>query len=365
MFTNFAANLADKKQVWVRRLWMAARDAMFVNRFMGDDENSMIQRVTELTKTERGEQAIIQLVADLVEDGRIGDDEREGYEEALQNYEQVFTLGLITHSVRSKGKLSDQRSIINFRTTGFDRLKYWLANRCDQLAILTLSGVSYAYTLTGALRTSTAFANLPFAGDVTAPSAKRARMWTGSALIASDTSQVTSSFVPTYKMIVSAIAYAKSHYIRPLMAGGKEYYVFVMHPQTLALLKMDPDYQRAVVGAATKMGLESPWFTGATITIDGAVIHETRLAYNTTGTATKWGAGNLVEGSRTLVCGAQSIGMCDLGPPDWVEKRFQYDSQGGINVDKMLSFLKPKFYSIYDKSVEDFGVMTIDHYLAS
>jgi len=30
----------------------------------------------------------------------------------------------------------------------------------------------------------------------------------------------------------------------------------------------------------------------------------------------------------------------------------------------MFGFVKPKFYSIYDKSVEDFGVLSIDHYLA-
>jgi len=27
----------------------------------------------------------------------------------------------------------------------------------------------------------------------------------------------------------------------------------------------------------------------------------------------------------------------------------------------MFGFLKPKFYSIYDKSVEDFGVLAVDH----
>jgi hypothetical protein len=29
----------------------------------------------------------------------------------------------------------------------------------------------------------------------------------------------------------------------------------------------------------------------------------------------------------------------------------------------MFGFLKPKFYSIYDKSVEDFGMIAVDHYL--
>jgi len=29
----------------------------------------------------------------------------------------------------------------------------------------------------------------------------------------------------------------------------------------------------------------------------------------------------------------------------------------------MFGLLKPKFYSIYDESVQDFGVLAIDHYL--
>lgn len=367
MFTDFASNISNKKQVWSRKLWQQSRDAMFCNRFVGDSEDAMIQRVSELTRTEKGEEAIIQLVADLIEDGRVNDDEREGFEESMQNYEQVFTIGLINHGVRSKGKLADQKTIINFRSMGFDRLKYWLQNRCDQLAILTMSGISYAYTLDGRTRPSSAWQSLKFADDVKAPSAKRGLMWDGTNLSATNTASVASTFVPSYKMIVKAIAYAKTHYIRPLMAGGKEYYVFIIHPQTLSQLKLDDAYQRAVVAAATKTGLDSPWFTGAQVTIDGAVLHETRLAYNTTGAVdgSKWGAGGHIEGTRTLMCGAQALGFLDLGPPDWTEKKFQYDSQGGINVDKMLSFLKPQFYSIYDRSVEDFGLLTIDHYLAS
>lgn len=362
MFTDFASNIGEQKQVWVRRLWMAARDQMFVTRFTGTDENAMIQIVTELTKTERGLQAVIQLVADLVGDGRANDDELEGFEEALINYDQVMTLGQIAHSVRSKGELSDQASVIDFRSTGFDRLKYWLANRCDQLALLTLSGIAYTFNLDGSTRTDGAFASLAFGNDVRAPSSLRSLMWDGSVLSLSDTTQVATTFVPSYKMIVKALAYAKTHYVRPLMNGGKAYYVFVVHPLTLAAIKLDPDYQRAVVAVTLKDGMNSPWFTGAQVTIDGAVLHETNMTYNTNGAASgsKWGAGGLVNGTRTLVCGAQALGMFDMAPPKWTEKRFQYESQGGINVRKQLSFLKPEFYSIHDKSVQDFGVFTVD-----
>lgn len=365
MQTNFAALTPQQKLVWSRDTWSAARDQMFIKRFMGRTQNAMIQIIKELTKTEKGDQAIIQLVADLVEDGVIGDNEREGNEEAMQSYSQVISLDLLTHSVRNKGKLSDQRTVINFREQGRDKLSYWLANRTDQLAFLTLSGIGFAYKNNGAERINSAFPQLSFAADVKAPTAKRSLMWDGTSLQLSNTGSITSDYLPSYRMIVDLIAYAKEHYVRPLMDGGKQYFVMLVAPGTLANLKKDPDYQRAVVAVAAKSGTDSPWFTGATVTVDGAVLHEHNLVYTTKGAPAgkKWGAGGNVNGTRTLLCGAQAMGMVDLGAPDWVEKLFQYDSQQGINVDKMLGLLKPQFHSIYDDSVEDHGVVACDHYI--
>ncbi|UXC19149.1 N4-gp56 family major capsid protein [Comamonas squillarum] len=365
MQTNFAGLTPVQKLVWSRDVWRAARDQMFLKRFMGTTQGSMVQVIKELTKTEKGEQAIFQLVADLVEDGVIGDNEREGNEEAMQSHSQIISLDLMTHGVRNKGKLSDQKTVINFRETGRDNLAYWLADRCDQLAFLTMSGISYAYKPNGALRVGSPFPSLSFAADVRAPSAKRSLMYDGTSLQASNTAAITPAFLPSYKMIVDLIAYAKEHYVRPLTDGGKQYFVLLVAPGTLAALKKDPDYQRAVVAVATKAGTDSPWFSGATVTVDGAVIHEHNKVYNTKGAAagSKWGADGNVNGTRTLLCGAQAMAMCDLGAPDWVEKLFQYDSQQGINVDKMIGFLKPQFHSIYDDSVEDFGIVAVDHYL--
>ncbi len=365
MQTNFAALTPQQKLVWSRDTWSAARDMMFIKRFMGRTQNAMIQIIKELTKTEKGDQAIIQLVADLVEDGVIGDNEREGNEEAMQSYSQVISLDLLTHSVRNKGKLADQRTVINFREQGRDKLSYWLANRTDQLAFLTLSGIGFAYKNNGADRINSPFPQLSFAADVKAPTAKRSLMWDGTSLQQSNTGSIANTYLPNYRMIVDLIAYAKEHYVRPLMDGGKQYFVLLIAPGTLAALKKDPDYQRAVVAVATKAGTDSPWFTGATVTVDGAVLHEHNLVYTTKGAAAgkKWGAGGNVNGTRTLLCGAQAMGMVDLGAPDWVEKLFQYDSQQGINVDKMIGLLKPQFHSIYDDSVEDHGVVACDHYI--
>ncbi|MEQ6329151.1 N4-gp56 family major capsid protein [Pseudomonas chengduensis] len=363
--TNFARLNSKQKIVWSRDVWSAARDQMFVKKFLGTGPGAMIQRITELTKTEKGEKVLMQLVADLVEDGVIGDNEREGNEEEMQNFEVELNIDLISHQVRNKGKMADQKTVINFREQARDRLAYWLANRIDQLVFLTLSGISYALHNDGSTRVGSPFPSLSFAADVSAPSSKRHLMWNGTNLVTSNTASITSAFVASYKMIVDAVAYAKDHYIKPLMAGGKEYYVILVKPGTLAQLKKDADYQRAVVALAQKDGKSSPWFTGGTVTIDGAVIHEHRLVYSTTGASAgnKWGADGNVNGTRALLCGAQALGMADLGVPEWVEKKFDYDSKVGISVDKMFGLLKPKFYSIYDKSVEDFGVLAIDLFL--
>lgn len=307
------------------------------------------------------EQCIMFLVADLVGDGVVGDNEREGMEEDMQSYEQIIGIDLISHGVKNKGKMSEQKTVVQFRKHGKDKLSYWLANRLDQLAFLTLSGIGYDKMCNGANRASTAFSTLAFASQVSPPSSKRSLMWNGTNLVLSNTASITTGFLPSYKMITALVAYAKDHYIKPLLSGGKEYYVLLVKPGTLASLKNDADYKNAVINAAPS-GKDNPFFSGATVTLDGVVLHEHNLVYSTTGATVKWGGG-AIEGTRTLFCGAQALGMSDIGAPEWDEKTFQYGSQTGINVDKMFGFLKPKFHSIYDGSVQDFGVIAVDHHL--
>jgi N4-gp56 family major capsid protein len=361
--TNFAALTADQKLVWSKDLWKAARDLTFINKFVGSSD-SVVQRITELTKTEKGEQVIMHLLADLVEDGVVGDNERENNEEEMKTYNTKITIDLISHGLRQKGKLAEQKTVVSFRENAKERLSFWLANRMDQLAFLTLSGVSYAFNNDGSPRTSGAFASLAFASSVTAPSTKRWRRWDGAngALIAGSPSTMLATDTLTYKAIVDIVVYAKTHYIKPLNAGGKEYYVCFIRPEGLAQLKKDQDYQRAVVTGADR-GKTNPFFEGGILTVDGLVFHEHRLVYNTKGAASgsKWGALGTIDGARALVCGSQALGFADLGAPEWSEKWFNYDSSPGINIDKMFGFLKPVFYSIYDKSTEDFGVLAIDH----
>lgn len=57
--TNFAALTSEQKLVWSRDVWKEARDLSFISKFTGTGENNVIQRITELTRTEKGEQVDI------------------------------------------------------------------------------------------------------------------------------------------------------------------------------------------------------------------------------------------------------------------------------------------------------------------
>jgi hypothetical protein len=147
--TNFAALTNEQKTVWSRDFWAAARNASFINKFAGTGPNSMVQRIPELTKDEKGARAVITLVADLVGEGVAGDNTLEGNEEAMKSFDQVIRIDQLRHANQHLGRMADQKSVVNFREQSRDKLAYWIGDRMDQIAFLTLTGVSYAFKNTG------------------------------------------------------------------------------------------------------------------------------------------------------------------------------------------------------------------------
>lgn len=362
--TNFNALTDEQKTVWSRQVWKQARNLAFTTKFTGKGPNSMIQRITELTKSEKGTRAVITLVADLEEDGVAGDRQLEGNEEEIKAYDQVIQIDQLRQANRHKGRLADQKSVVNFRSNSRDVLAYWLADRIDQLAFLTLSGVAYTFTNRGASRATSTFADLEFADDVTAPSTNRHRRWDATnGLVAGSTASVAAADTPSWAMLVELKAYAKDKYIRGMKGpGGMEFYHVFMNPQGMAKLRQDPDYLANVRNAGVR-GASNELFKGTdTVMVDGLMIHEYRHVYNTQGAASgsKWGAASTVDGQRALFCGAQALGMADIGAPEWVEKGFDYDNQQGISIGKLFGFLKPVFRSQIDAADEDFGVIVCD-----
>lgn len=367
--TNFAALTEEQLTAWERTVWKQARNRSFLLKFAGESGmDSLVHRVTELTNTEKGARAVMTLVADAEGDGVAGDNTLEGNEEALRSYDQVITIDQLRHAHRSKGRMAEQRSVVKFRKEAKDVLSYWLADRWDELAFLTMAGVGYNFRTNGAARVGSQFTELDFANDVTAPSTNRYCRWDAtSGLItgsAADNADLTTADLPSWAMLVDLKAYAVDQFIKPIRtADGVDTYVVFMTPQGIARLKKDEQFLQAWRHAKER-GDSNPLFKGTGhgangFYIDGLYICEFRHVYNTKGTASKWGGGT-VEGQRAMLCGAQALGMADIGMPSWVEKKFDYDNQPGIAVGKIAGFKKPVFRSAVTGTDEDFSIVCCD-----
>jgi N4-gp56 family major capsid protein len=361
--TNFALLTNEQKTAWSLSFWKQARNLSFVNRFLGKDSNALVQHITELKKTEKGARAVITLLADLEGDGVVGDRTLEGNEEQLKSYDQVIRIDQLRNANRHEGAMADQKSVVGFRENSRDKLAYWLADRIDQLAFLTLAGLSYTVKNSGGTRVGSDLRNLEFAADVSAPTSKRVVRWDGAAkniVVGGASSAVVVGDTPMWELFVQLKAYAKENYIRGVMVDGEETYHAFLSPMAMSRLKLDPTYLQNLRHAQAK-GANEKLFSGGSVKIDGIVLHEFRHVPNTrlAASGSKYGAGGLIEGCQMLFCGAQALGMADIGNPGWVEKEFDYDNQPGISINKILGFLKPKFASQYNNgTVEDFGVIS-------
>ncbi len=365
--TNFTRLTTEQKTVWSRDFWRVARNVSFINQFMGEGPNSMIQRITELTKTEKGARAVMTLIPDLEGDGVAGDRRLKGNEEQIKAYDKVIRIDQLRNANISEGRMAEQKSIVRFRETSRDVLAYWAADRLDQMAFLALSGVAFSKKNNGPDRVGSDLVNLEFAADVAAPTSARKLRWDGTAkslVVNGATSAVTATDTVSWDLIVKLKAYAKEEYIRGIRGrGGKEKFRMFVTPTAMARLKLDPLYLAALQHAKARSD-SNELFTGEGTTVDGVEIHEFRHVYNTSGLAagSKWGAGGAIDGCQVLFCGAQALGFADLGSAEWVEEGDDYENQKGISVAKMIGMLKPSYITQYGQGAatsQDFGVISV------
>jgi len=375
--TNFAALTSEQLTIWSRDFWRVARNMSFINQFAGSGPNAMVQKISELTQSEKGARAVITLLADMTGDGIVGDNTLEGNEESLRAYDIVVQLDQLRFANRLAGRLADQKSVVNFREHSRDALAYAMADRIDQVAFLTMSGIAYSVKNNGALRpvltTGQNLSDLAYSGDVSAPTSNRHRRWDASSgLVAGDVTATVAADTISYQTMVALKAYAKDNYIRGIRgAAGEEVYHLFVTPQVMADLKLDSDFLANVRNAGVR-GPSNELFAGSSsLMVDGVMIHEYRHVFNTSGATTgtssnagsngyKWGANAEIDGAACLFCGAQALAMADIGLPEIVEDNFDYGNQNGISIGKILGFKKPKFNTDVTSTTEDFGIVRLD-----
>ena len=363
--TNWARLTDNQKRAWSLRFWKNARNSSFLTRVLGSNQDSVVQRITELKKSSKGTQAVITLIPDAVGDGVAGDRTLKGNEEALSSAEQVIRVDQLRHAHKSEGRMADQKTIVNFRKEASEQLGHWIGDRIDQMAFLALSGVDFTKKNNGADRVGSDLQYLEFAADINAPTTNRHFNWAGDATgLTTGNTGADDHALPTYEMLLHMKAKAQDEYLKPVRGEmGTELYHVFMTPQGIKQLKMDDKFHNAVRDAMPRTP-NNPLFKGfGTIYVDGMAIHTHRYVYNTSGATSgtgKWGSGADVDGQRVIFAGAQALAYADLGSPYWVEEDDDYENQMAISVGKIFGFLKPQFTSVVHGTTEDFGVMVVD-----
>ncbi len=361
--TNFAKLTDHELLTWGRDFWREVREHSFINQLAGDTSSSVIHRCKELKKTSKGNRALITLIHETEGDGVVGDRTLKGNEAPMSSAEQLIRYDQMRQAHAHEGRMAEQKSVVTFRKEAKSNLSYWMSDRLDQLAMLTLAGVSYSMNTNGTARVGSAFPLLEFAQDVSAPSTNRHIRWDATnGIEAGNTANVAADDTLSWAALVEAKALAKERYLKPARTtdGVEMYHVFVT-PTAMAKLKRDSDF-KSNLQYAERRSSKNPLFKGAdTYYVDGMAIHEHRYVYNTSGAAagSKWGGGS-VDGCRVLICGAQALGYADIGVPYWDEEGDDYGNRQGIAVGKMVGFVKPKFDNLRTGTSEDFGVMVMD-----
>lgn len=356
--TDFGALATAQKRAWSAKLWAEGRDASLImsSGMIGTGANRPVQLITDLTNDGRGDKCVMSLVQDLAGDGTAGDNTLDGNEETMVNETLEIKLDQLRHGVKNKGKMSDQRTIIRFRSVAKEHLGFWFGNKIDEIAFLTLAGMSYTLNLNGSARSTATLSQLAWAADVTAPSANR-KFYCGTA---TSTGSLTTADKVTWNDLVRLRAMAEDKRIKPIRDRGKDRYIVLLSTFAGRDLKLDDDYKTAVTQGQTR-GDANPMFTGAFADVDGMLIYTHKKVPTTRGIASgsKYGSGGTVEGAQCLLLGAQALAFARIGEPEWEEDPKDYKNKIGLAHGQIMGFRKPVWTSEPDgRTTEDFSVVS-------
>ena len=361
--TDFGALSNAQKKVWAAETTQEGRDQSYwlANGFVGRNTSDMsrpVQRITEYTKTAGGDRCVMQLIGDLQNDGTPGDDKLEGNEESLVNDEEEIVLDQLRHGVKSKGEMSEQRTVIRFRAQAKGKLSFWIAEKTDEMLHLMAAGRAFTLNTDGTTRSTSRLSQLAFASSVVAASTNRIKY----AGTATSEATLTTSDTMDWNLIVLVCAFAKRKKIKPIREGGKEYFALLMSTEQARDLKQDSTYQTNLRSAGPR-GSKNPLFLNALAVIDGVILHEHNKTFNTLGIASgsKWGSSGTVDGAQALLMGSQALGYATIDNSFMRESdNTDYGNRPGIAYGRKLGILKPQYRSRPDgNTTEDFGLVSL------
>ncbi len=344
------------KKAWSTGLAVdQVKKAYFEKKFVGTDENSIIQRKTEL-ESDSGDRVSFDLSVQLRGEATEGDARLEGKEENQKYYTDEVVIDQVRHAVSAGGAMTRKRTNLNLRGNARRLLSDYWARFNDEMMFIYLSGArginkDFLFRLDWAGRAGNPL-QAPDAGHL---------IYGGAA-----TSKATLTANDKMTRMVIEKAQVKATMLQaqdpeaanmvPVSIDGEEHYCIVMSPFQAHDLRTSAgsdwlDIQKA---AAAAEGKANPIFKGGLGMIKNVVLHEHRNAIR----FADYGAGSNVQAGRALFMGRQA-GVVAYGTSggmrwDWKEETKDYGNEPTVASGAIFGFKKSRFNG------RDFGVLSID-----
>ena len=328
--TGFTTSNPLTKKAWDEKLHRDSVKESYFEKFMGEGSSSLCQVKNEFLK-KQGDLCTFGLRMRLAGSGVTSGQQLVGNEEALVTYSDTVTLEQYRHAVRDKGRLDRQRPVFSITEESRVALKDWGSEKIDQLCFdaITASPTKVMY-----------LDNSGNAATTGTPGTAQAALHA-----------TNSKFDPTFLSYIKAGAKTGWNRtqipLRPLKIKGKEYWVLLVHPDTLHDLKTHATYTQAQREAQSRGG-DNPIFSGAVGIWDGVVIHEHENI-----PIAKDGGGASVAWSESVFMGQQSLVWAWGQRPNTVQDSFDYENEIGTAWEMISGVTKTTFNS------QDYGCVGV------
>lgn len=344
------------KKAWSTGLAVdQVKKAYFEKKFVGTDENSIIQRKTEL-ESDAGDRVSFDLSVQLRGEATEGDARLEGKEENQKYYTDEVVIDQVRHAVSAGGAMTRKRTNLNLRGNARRLLSDYWARFNDEMMFIYLSGArginkDFLFSLDWAGRASNPLqapdtGHLLYGGAATSKATLTANDKMTRAVI--EKAQVKATMLQAQD--------PENANMVPVSIDGEEHYCIVMNPFQAHDLRTASgsewlDVQKA---AAAAEGKANPIFKGGLGMIKNVVLHEHRNSIR----FSDYGAGSNVNAGRALFLGRQA-GVVAYGTSggmrwDWKEETKDYGNEPTVASGAIFGFKKARFNG------RDFGVLSID-----
>lgn len=341
---------------WSAQLFVETTKKSYFDRFEGVDENSVIQRKTEL-ESDAGDRISFDLSVQLRGKPTIGDDRLKGNEEQLRFYTDEVIIDQLRKSVSAGGKMTRKRTSHDLRMVAKDRLSDYWSQYIDEIKFIYLSGARGINEdfIEGADYTG-------HAGNALRAPDSQHLLFGGAAQ-----SKATLTSADTMSRLVIERAVTKARMMRardpktanllPIGIDGEKHYVMLMSPYQEYDLRNEAgergwlEVQKA---AAAAEGKANPIFKGGLGMINNVVLHSHESAIR----FRDYGASQNVSAARALFLGRQAAvvayGTAGGLRYTWKEEVDDFGNEPTVAAGTILGIGKTRFNG------RDFGVLTID-----